>query len=93
VGSRDPTDANSTLGGTATPAAGGADALAFGGLNAAVGDAGNGIKFKQLASGESRNLNYCSNILLVITGTFFFCLPIVISLHGDSQSASRSLLS
>jgi hypothetical protein len=46
---------NSTLGGTSMTV-GGADALAFGGLDAAVGDAGDGINFEQLASGKSRSL-------------------------------------
>jgi hypothetical protein len=70
VGSREATNVNSTLGGTST-AAGDADALAFGGSDAADGDAADGINFEQLASGESRSLNYCSNILSVITETPF----------------------
>jgi hypothetical protein len=57
-----------SLGGTST-AAGGAGALAFGGLDAAVGDAGYGNNFKQLASGESRRLNCCSNIMSVFIET------------------------
>jgi hypothetical protein len=61
---------NSTLGGTFN-ATGGADALAFGGLDAAVGDAGNVINFEQKTSGESRNLNDRRNILPVIIETPF----------------------
>jgi hypothetical protein len=61
---------NLALGGTFN-ATGGADALAFGGLDAAVGDAGNVINFEQKTSGESRNLNDRRNILPVITETPF----------------------
>ena len=61
---------NSAFGGTSTAAAG-ADALAFGGLDAAAGDAGDGIDLKLLAPVESRSLNYCSNILSVVTETPF----------------------
>jgi len=56
VGSREAINVNSTLGGTST-AAGGADALAFGGSDAAIG--------------EYRSLNYCSNVFSVYTETLF----------------------
>jgi hypothetical protein len=59
---------NSALGGTST-ATGGSDALAFGGLDAHVGDAGDGIDLKYLASVEFRSSNYCSDVLSVLKKT------------------------
>jgi hypothetical protein len=71
VGSRDVTNWDSTLGGTST-AAGGADALTFGDLDAAYGDAGDGIDLEVLASGEFKSLNYCTSISSVFTVTQIF---------------------
>jgi hypothetical protein len=50
VGACDATDVSSALNGTST-AAGGAGAMDFGGLDPAVGDAGDGIDLELLASG------------------------------------------
>jgi hypothetical protein len=61
VGSREATNVNSTLGGTST-AAGGADALAFGGSDAAIG--------------EYRSLNYCSNIFSSIYRNAIYVRPL-----------------
>jgi hypothetical protein len=59
---------NSALGGTST-VAGGAGALAFGGLGAVIGDGGDGVDFELLASGESSSLNYYINIFSLFTET------------------------
>jgi hypothetical protein len=76
VGSRDATDVNSALGGTST-ATGGSDALAFGGLDAPVGDAGDGIDLKLLASGEFRSLSYCSDVLSIFKTNVMCVCPLL----------------
>jgi hypothetical protein len=64
------------------------EALPFGDFGAKIGDARDGTDLELLALGESRSLNYHSNILSVFTEMSFVYARHV-CLHGYSGSASR----